>query len=171
MLLLRLKESSRLIFGTLHETETKIDKEMKKSDKVLLDVRRLESEISRIKRTTAFYKSFTYWYEWWIIKRTPEYDKVIKDADNPTFGESNDDKSQLDKQMEFLEGELTSRKRYSLVLFNKKIARTTGWTCSIQRAMSQNFNAIEASYSECSGSKNYKGWRSNHFYGCTIVGY
>lgn len=60
MLLLRLKESSRSIFGTLHETETKIDKEMKKSDKVLLDVRRLESEISRIKRTTAFYKSFTY---------------------------------------------------------------------------------------------------------------
>lgn len=42
---------------------------------------------------------------------------MIKDADNPSFGESNDDKSQHDKQMEFLEGELTSRKRYSLVLF------------------------------------------------------
>ena len=60
MLLLRLKETSRIIFGTIQNTTNRIDEEMSKSDKVLTDVRRIESEISRVKNTVAYYKSFTY---------------------------------------------------------------------------------------------------------------
>lgn len=48
---------------------------------------------------------------------------MIKEVGVPTVGESNDDRSQLDKQMEYLEEELTSRKRYGFLLFYKKIAR------------------------------------------------
>ena len=60
MLLLKLKGTSRIIFGTLHNTTTTIDNEMTKSDKVLVDVRRLENEIERIRKITTYYQSFRY---------------------------------------------------------------------------------------------------------------
>ena len=60
MLLLKLKGTSRIIFGTLQNTTTTIDNEMTKSDKVLVDVRRLENEIERIRKTTTYYQSFRY---------------------------------------------------------------------------------------------------------------
>lgn len=60
MLLLKLKGTSRIIFGTLQNTTNAIDNEMTKSDKVLVDVRRLENEIERIRKTTTYYQSFRY---------------------------------------------------------------------------------------------------------------
>ena len=60
MLLLKLKGTSRIIFGTLQNTTNAIDNEMTKSDEVLVDVRRLENEIERIRKTTTYYQSFRY---------------------------------------------------------------------------------------------------------------
>ena len=60
MLLLKLKGTSRIIFGTLQNTTNAIDNEMTKSDKVLVDVRRLENEIERIRKITTYYQSFRY---------------------------------------------------------------------------------------------------------------
>ena len=60
MLLLKWKGTSRIIFGTLQNTTNAIDNEMTKSDKVLVDVRRLENEIERIRKTTTYYQSFRY---------------------------------------------------------------------------------------------------------------
>ena len=60
MLLLKLKGTSRIIFGTLQNKINTIDNEMTKSDKVLVDVKRLENEIERIGKTTTYYQSFRY---------------------------------------------------------------------------------------------------------------
>ena len=60
MLLLQLKESSRIVFGTLQNTSNSINSELEKSDKVLTQVRNLEGDISRIKNKIAFYKSAMY---------------------------------------------------------------------------------------------------------------
>ena len=60
MLLLQLKESSRIVFGTLQNTSNSINNELEKSDKVLTQVRNLEGDISRIESKIAYYKSAMY---------------------------------------------------------------------------------------------------------------
>ena len=62
MLLLQLKESSRIVFGTLQNTSNSINSELEKSDKVLTQVRNLEGDISRIENKIAYYKSAVYVY-------------------------------------------------------------------------------------------------------------
>ncbi len=60
MLLLKLKSTSRSVFADIQKTMDKVEEEMEKADKVLIDVHRLESEISSLKGTIANYTSFRY---------------------------------------------------------------------------------------------------------------
>ena len=58
--LIKLKAVSRKIYGELHSITEKIENEMKSSDTLLVDLNRMESEISSMKRTLLNYTSFSY---------------------------------------------------------------------------------------------------------------
>ena len=60
MNLIKLKAASRTIYGELHSITEKIEKEMQSSDTLLVDLNRMESEISSMKRTLVNYQSFSY---------------------------------------------------------------------------------------------------------------
>ena len=60
MNLIKLKAASRAIYGELHSITEKIEKEMQSSDTLLVDLNRMESEISSMKRTLVNYQSFSY---------------------------------------------------------------------------------------------------------------
>lgn len=60
MNLIKLKAASRTIYGELHAITEKIEKEMQSSDTLLVDLNRMESEISSMKRTLVNYQSFSY---------------------------------------------------------------------------------------------------------------
>ena len=60
MLLLKLKSTSRYVFEDIQKAMNDVEREMEKADKVLIDVHRLESEISSLKGTVANYKSFRF---------------------------------------------------------------------------------------------------------------
>ena len=60
MNLIKLKAASRTIYGELHSITEKIEKEMQSSDTLLVDLNRMESEISSMKRTLLNYQSFSY---------------------------------------------------------------------------------------------------------------
>ena len=51
MNLIKLKAASRTIYGELHSITEKIEKEMQSSDTLLVDLNRMESEISSMKYT------------------------------------------------------------------------------------------------------------------------
>ena len=57
--LIKLKAVSRKIYGELHSITEKIEHEMKSSDTLLVDLNRMESEISSMKRTLLNYQSFS----------------------------------------------------------------------------------------------------------------
>lgn len=57
--LIKLKVVSRKIYGELHSITEKIENEMKSSDMLLVDLNRMESEISSMKRTLLNYQSFS----------------------------------------------------------------------------------------------------------------
>ena len=60
MNLIKLKAASRTIYGELYSITEKIEKEMQSSDTLLVDLNRMESEISSMKRTLVNYQSFSY---------------------------------------------------------------------------------------------------------------
>ena len=60
MNLIKLKAASRTIYGELHSITEKIEREMQSSDALLVDLNRMESEMSSMKRTLLNYQSFSY---------------------------------------------------------------------------------------------------------------
>ncbi|KAK8824858.1 hypothetical protein WA538_005524 [Blastocystis sp. DL] len=97
MELLRLKSTSRLVFEDVQKAMDSIEGEMEKADKVLIDVYRLESEISNLNSTNNKYKSF----------KTPQFDSIhLSPPDEASSG-----KSLFEIRCEGLQEELKERKR------------------------------------------------------------
>ena len=89
MELLRLKSTSRLVFEDVQKAMDSIEGEMEKADKVLIDVYRLESEISNLNSTNNKYKSFKWNCVGGIMSRTPQFDSIhLSPPDEASSGKS-----------------------------------------------------------------------------------
>ncbi|KAM7453226.1 hypothetical protein BLSTO_06031 [Blastocystis sp. subtype 1] len=105
MNLIKLKAASRTIYGELYSIMEKIEKEMQSSDTLLVDLNRMESEISSMKRTLVNYQSFS----------TPAFDSVEEAAGKVRLTEEDGDTTLFHKRRAFLEEEKRNRKKWCVV--------------------------------------------------------
>lgn len=145
MLLLRLKSTSRSVFEDIQKAMDSVEEEMEKADKVLVDVHRLESEISTLKRTVANYTSFRYCYGQWMILSTPQFDSISLPPPQPEHA----DKTLFEQRCEGLQEELKERKRYSSWLGDIQIEREVGCRRKSEETANVNNCTIETSCAEC----------------------
>ena len=97
-----------MVFEDVQKAMDSIEGEMEKADKVLIDVYRLESEISNLNSTNEKYKSFKWNCMDRIMSRTPQFDSIHL---SPPVDASSE-KSLFEIRCEGLQEELQERKRF-----------------------------------------------------------